>query len=58
MKLEKYLTEGNEMALAGLSMELKRIGLELADVESKAKAKKYIKELEGLVKLAKKLHGV
>ena len=40
MKLEKYLTEGNEMALAGLSMELKRIGLELADVESKAKAKK------------------
>jgi len=55
---EKYLTEGKELALAGLSQELKRVGLELSDVDSKAEAKKYIKELESLVKLAKKLHGV
>ncbi len=38
---EKYLTEGKELALAGLSQELKRVGLELSDVDSKAEAKIY-----------------
>lgn len=55
---EKYLDEGKELAIAGLSQELKRVGLELSDVDSKSEAKKLIKELESLVKVAKKLHGV